>query len=376
MSLLRACGDVWAGRDWSASLTAADAGMVWERAKAHGISLPAPPVDSGLPSELRQSIRRARMANALALERACAQAREVGAALASAGVEAVALKGLALVGDLWQARDLGRDLGDLDLLVAWSDLDAAVATMSALGYRQLPTASSRAHYRLQARMGHLPPFTRPDSLLVEIHSTPRPIRPERWRWEPELLRDGPPGIRPLRRLSAEAAFAHGAAHFLEDLTLTEFAALKGLADLYLLATSRDPELNPAVLEELCGRWACRDAAAAAVATLSANWGCGLSIGAGDRAISEARLERLPGPPGSAIRRPEEYVGRFRSLRALSTGAERCDYLRGLVLPDPAYLRYHLGDERSPMGRLYLRYHRDAIRRLLQGLRQPANRGRS
>lgn len=87
-----------------------------------------------LPASARLRLQRARAHTAEQNAGLMAEAERVLEAWAAAGIEPIALKGLALTPMLY--RDLSlRPMGDIDLMVRPEEVEAAEAALSALGYR-------------------------------------------------------------------------------------------------------------------------------------------------------------------------------------------------------------------------------------------------
>jgi hypothetical protein len=170
----------------------------------------------------------------------------IDGALAEAGLEAVALKGV-LLGARLYARPSVRPTTDIDLLVAEGDLERAGAALVATGYR----ASDDPAEELFRRWGHHLHFAHPEAPPVELHFHAYRGFGGVLRSEPLLARSVPApeiGSRRLARIRVLAAddelvflATHAAAH--------RFIRLGWLYDLLLLLRSGehaggDPRVEP------------------------------------------------------------------------------------------------------------------------------------
>jgi hypothetical protein len=120
-----------------------------------------------LPTEVSSYLEAVHELNGVRNRQIAAQLQELVALLNVAGIEPVLLKGVAyLQGNLY--RDpAARVIGDIDLLVAREELPAAVAALTAEGYRAAGPADPGGSQH------HHVPLARPDDIAaVELHVEP------------------------------------------------------------------------------------------------------------------------------------------------------------------------------------------------------------
>jgi Uncharacterised nucleotidyltransferase len=126
-------------------------------------AMPTPPDVRG---EIRNVLSTICELNRERNEKILANVREIAGALNRAGIEPVALKGVAqLLASIYPS--LGtRFLNDFDLLVRQSDFSAAIEALRESGYSCLNTDP------IESAVGHTyPPLSRPDSVEVDLHRT-------------------------------------------------------------------------------------------------------------------------------------------------------------------------------------------------------------
>lgn len=120
----------------------------------------------GLTQAARTRIARITERTAAVNQQLCLQAGPLLAGLRGAGVDVMALKGLALLGDVHPDRRLRR-LGDLDLLVRVDDVESAIDVLRRCGY-VAPRATARA-----LRWGlHAVNLANPTRTSVDLHVRP------------------------------------------------------------------------------------------------------------------------------------------------------------------------------------------------------------
>jgi hypothetical protein len=163
--------------------------------------------------------------------------RRIHAALTQAGIACLWLKGSALAETVYPAPEL-RPMVDVDLLVSYTQREAALHVLEKIGYRLLPqlfdgTEALKHHYALQGSEG--------DKLLVELHfrllgAADRllPVQALDWFWQQTMVFGDTGGgeaematLRPeahLLYLAAHALLQHGEA----DLRLLRFFDLDRL----------------------------------------------------------------------------------------------------------------------------------------------------
>ncbi len=149
--------------DWDEVIQAAAAESVLSSMHDCLQALPVPP---DVPDEIRNVFSTICELNRKRNEKILANVREIGAALNRAGIEPVALKGVAqLLAGIYPS--LGtRFLNDFDLLVRQSDFPVAIEALREAGY------SCPATDPIESAVGHTyPPLSRRDSVEVDLHRT-------------------------------------------------------------------------------------------------------------------------------------------------------------------------------------------------------------
>lgn len=313
-------------RDWRRLLTAVVeerlTGLL-DRAVADG-ALPA----TAAQAEAAEERAAAFLRGTLRLERALT---EVAACLRRAGVAFLVLKGPA-VARLDETNPALRHYVDLDLLVPGDDVEAAVAALAALGYRRdLPERRPGfdRHFAKEVSLAS------PEGPEVDVHRTLvlgafglRLDLAAFW----ESTSSFSVGGTGLAALDAEARFVHAC---LNAVLGDERPRLVALRDVARISTAH--RLRPARLRRLAppGRGAA--AVAAAVAECRATLGAPVGAEAGALAaeVVASRWER-------AALRAYRSRGGSNTLELLSgvlgvTGVDRLRYLRGLLVPDAAYV---------------------------------------
>ena len=225
----------------------------------------APHTDAlGWPEETAALVRQEARRQQLAALPLMATALEAQAALQAAGLRALLLKGPALAlqttGQAWS-----RGGGDVDLLVAPTDLPAAVAVLAELGFRGPPGHFPRdlgSFWGRYARWAsHELSLWREGSPWLDLHwalCTPRARLPgfeALWREREVVTLNG----RSVPTLSRRHAFLHGCLHAASD----QWMDLRHLLDLARLASAlpaeeREPLRHRIVVRQSCatadGAW--------------------------------------------------------------------------------------------------------------------------
>ncbi|MEP9357675.1 nucleotidyltransferase family protein [Sphingomonas sp. KR3-1] len=158
-------------------------------------------------------------------------------ALAPLGVPVVLLKGTAFAA-AGLAPSVGRNIGDLDILVPRERLDAVEAALIAAGWEWVkPDPYDDAYYRRW--MHELPPLIhRERDRMIDVHHTILP-RTAKIRPDPlALLRDAEPLENGLCILSAPDRLVHAVAHLLADGDLA--GGMRNLWDIHCLLASEVP----------------------------------------------------------------------------------------------------------------------------------------
>lgn len=222
-------------RDWEPPLAAARATGVG-RLLLHALLEARVP----LPPPLAREATRALAGGELRARRLAEALDEVLGALARAGVRAAPYKGPFLAERLYPAHAL-RPSGDLDVLVAPTELPRAVAALEGIGYG-LRARTDEARYR---REHHDVQLDRPRSPLLELHHRPLSgfaaelaAAPLLARATPTVTRGGAPALRFAAEDELHLLALHAASHL--------FLRLTWLVDIALLA-ARHPGLDGATL---------------------------------------------------------------------------------------------------------------------------------
>jgi hypothetical protein len=125
-----------------------------------------------LPADVRNYLELLHTRNAERNQRIRAQCIAIGAALASAGLRCVVLKGATWLFDGSEAPAADRMMRDIDLLLPADDVEAAVKILVAAGYQDSGDAfvkDGHLHFEQQEHFHHAPLLPRDGEALVEIH---------------------------------------------------------------------------------------------------------------------------------------------------------------------------------------------------------------
>ncbi|HPN54099.1 MAG TPA: nucleotidyltransferase family protein [Anaerolineaceae bacterium] len=170
---------------------------------------------------------------------------------AEAGVAVILLKGVYLADAIYGSLAL-RPMGDIDLLVRQGDLKTAGALMTQLGYQPLNPYDAENEDWKQ----HLPSFSKPGALPVEIHWTimdpevfelPPAELAGLWQRAREVKVNGLPALT----LSAEDMFLHLCLHISSHHQFV--VGLNHLLDLQLVMR-REPDLDWKALAQRARIW--------------------------------------------------------------------------------------------------------------------------
>lgn len=207
---------------WTALIAAARAESLLG-SLAHRIAgLAVPPSVAAILEDARGSAEQGRI-------RALWEAEMARRALAPLGVPVVLLKGTAFVAAGLEA-GTGRSIGDLDILVPRSALDAVEAALLAAGWEQVkPDHYDDLYYRRW--MHELPPLIhRTRDRMIDVHHTILPLTARPRPNPAALIADSEPlGEGGLRILSPADIIVHAAAHLFADGDLT--GGLRNLWDI-------------------------------------------------------------------------------------------------------------------------------------------------
>jgi hypothetical protein len=206
---------------WQAALTAGRAEQLLGSLAERLAPVPVPP-------EVDRVLGPARAAAAHGRLRTLWEAEMARRALAPAGIAFVLLKGSAYAAARLDAA-AGRSIGDLDILVARDDLDAAEQALLAAGWEWVkPDPYDDAYYRRW--MHELPPLIhRERDRMIDVHHTILPLT-ARPRPQPALLlADAVPLGDGLAVLSPADMIVHAAAHLIADGDLA--GGLRNLWDI-------------------------------------------------------------------------------------------------------------------------------------------------
>ena len=219
--------------------------MLWRHLQAH----------AGAPAEVVAALEERYLANAARNAFVAASQREVLETLGAAGVQAMLLKGAALVSTVYPDAAL-REMLDIDLLVRPEQLDAANAALAGIGYRRPPGSGEEQHTAgwMRAHHHHDPALVNAHGLTaVELHHHIA-LKDERRHFDVTDLWERSRPFAGTHRLPApEDLLTHVAFHFTRNRLGGSHArsgsggALSQLADLAWIV-AREP-LDWAVLAE-------------------------------------------------------------------------------------------------------------------------------
>ncbi|MBI4507093.1 MAG: nucleotidyltransferase family protein [Chloroflexi bacterium] len=207
-------------------------------------------VAAALPPAVVQYAKGLRLRTMLHNMAVHAELGRIGARLHVHGIPAAPLKGSHLAERLYHALD-ARQVGDIDLLVPESDVEAARAVLLELGYAPFASVS----HGIEEHTFHGVPFLRQDpsaSFVVELHwglSNPRFVTIDYARlWQRVLA--GSSDRAPLRPLPGEETLLFLSLH----LAKHETGVLRLLADIDRLLRREGPALDWPYVLALARRW--------------------------------------------------------------------------------------------------------------------------
>ncbi len=258
-------------REWESVISVA-------RAEALAATLAERLADAGVPGEIAALVADLRTAAKVHQNAALWEAEMARRALEPAGVRFVLLKGTAYAA-AGLPNAAGRQIGDLDIMVAREDLDRAEAALLAAGWEWVKSDPyDDAYYR--QHMHELPPLIHKDrDRMIDVHHTILPLthraRPDAGammeralplplaggvRGGPERSEGaettGPPPAPPARGrgelliLAPADMVMHCAAHVMADGDLS--GGLRNLWDMHILleyGLAADPDFGLHVIEE-------------------------------------------------------------------------------------------------------------------------------
>lgn len=220
-------------REWESVISVA-------RAEALAATLAERLADAGVPGEIAALVADLRTAAKVQQNAALWEAEMARRALEPAGVRFVLLKGTAYAA-AGLPNAAGRQIGDLDIMVAREDLDRAEAALLAAGWEWVKSDPyDDAYYR--QHMHELPPLIHKDrDRMIDVHHT---ILPLTHRARPDagaMLADARSCTAPFDRSERDEGFlvlepgqmaVHCAAHVMADGDLA--GGLRNLWDMHCL----------------------------------------------------------------------------------------------------------------------------------------------
>lgn len=173
-------------------------------------------------------------------------------ALHGAGLEVMALKGVALAGTVYP--DIGlRPMADIDLLVKEDDLAAADGVMKDMDYSPIYGLKSEQWYR--DNHFHLPPYRHDRKpVIVEIHwrIIPKSYGMDISKWWERAVYRNPMGY-PIPVLSPADMLIHLSIHLFKHGYDNGFV-LRGLCDVFETLRSQADEIDWNLLQDEIRRW--------------------------------------------------------------------------------------------------------------------------
>lgn len=279
-----------------------------------------------IPEDMRRTAQAFRSEAALAALRAVTETRRAAMALASAGIPAVLLKGVATA--LACYPDLGeRNSRDIDLLVPDSEAEAAEAVLEGLGFAAVAYSDLEPPQRRVWRaLSHEVEFTAPDGgLPIELHwrlAAPGgglALRYEDLLPHTQILDLGGAQIRVLApAMAALYAAHHGARH--------AWFRLKWLEDFRRIV-ERLTESEAEACRDLAGQYGVTPSLALGAHLLTRLYGADLPPAWSALPVEGGRVQALAAHCIAALSAPEEEGG--TSLATLSTRLATWRYQRGL-----------------------------------------------
>jgi hypothetical protein len=212
------------GPRWTALLSVAKAEVLLATLAARADGLALPPAIAALFAAQRG-------ATAAAHTKALWEADRARVALAPLGIAPILLKGTAYIAAGLSA-GIGRQIGDLDILVPHDQLDEAEAALLTAGWVWLkPDPYDDAYYRRW--MHELPPLIhREREAMIDVHHTILPLTHQARPDAAALVADAATTAHGLKVLSPADRVVHCAAHLLADGELD--GGLRNLWDLHCL----------------------------------------------------------------------------------------------------------------------------------------------
>lgn len=264
-----------------------------------------------LPPPLRRLLRRRRQQILAANLHRIGRFQELVDALARSGIPVCPLKGIHLLGTVYEEDPESRPMADLDVLVRPEDADGAVDRLrAALGLEETPLSR-----RLAAR-SHERVLTGP-ALVVEIHTRLGLRTGRACAWNDLAPAPGRLHERDVHLLDRETTLAHLVVHFIQH---GPWSLLRWVEDVL--------------------RWSERGFDAGGTRDRARRLGCRRSLTAGTRALrSRLGPEVLPGLPDRdhVLGRPTLFL--YERLAAGPVGASP---VPGLAETGGSRLRRHLG----------------------------------
>lgn len=303
---------------------------------------------AGTPDEAHTRLTKAFYAasaqNALLL----AELDRIAAALQDENITVAAVKGAALVYQLYPNIGL-RPMGDIDLLVPWPDIDKAARILEHLRYERTIVQSERLNRLIGNQLG----FTAqsgPD-LRIEVHwslvtgARDRYAPDMNWFWtqtEPFQMIT-PSGTRSLLTLSTTAHLLYIAAHTMLEHGLSG-ARLIWLYDVHLILSRWASQVAWDDLLDRAAAFGWADALAATLQAVTERFGTVLPEEVALRLAHDA-VGTGVAATGTALGRGNLKLAEHgRRLAGLNVPA-RLWYVLAMIFPSPRYMRAHYGRAR-------------------------------
>lgn len=274
-------------------------------------------------------------------QKARRQIKELSEILDSAGIIFVLLKGASAMLRLYPQPGL-RTFVDLDILIPVDKVSEFKKVMAKAGYKPLAARNSLEDEELKKFDGHLDPFLKEKSIMIEPHLSILDVGGEHLVALPEIWRDkektNTNGVE-VSHLSKEQFIVHTLLHCSRHLSDEGIIEIKGFTDLlYAIRTWR---IDWSKVRDIARKWSLDNDILPVMATLNHYWQADIPLT--EKAIPIELQTLVLGVKDwqkqyySNV--PASYLERFLKIRELPDTTSRVRYLFHLFFPTPENLRW-------------------------------------
>jgi hypothetical protein len=333
----------------------------------------------GVPQEVRDGLRRDYVVQTARGLRAVQQVKEISQALGNTGVDVIALKGASSLLQLHE--DVGcRPMIDIDLMVRRESVEQFVEFLGKLGYCCPTAPSSPESMWVSTEMGYRFPFERRGYLPLDVHTDILDIRDPAGSATGEMWSQARP-IAPddaLLALAPSHSLLHSATHYMKHRDF-DVAAVSWMLEVLMAARKWMAEIDWSEFWQTADRWGLVVDATTVMATLSHHWGLRIPLlpsGASPVSARDLVSAEAVADDRRAAATLSRQSRRVAKLRHLPTVRARLHYLRFLLFPPVAVLRYRYSiPESRAAGPYYVRHLLTLVGRFFKGvvaaLRRPS-----